>query len=185
MKTETLLHEIAHTWGNDVVFPSGTKQYLTDGHFGVSSVNGYLGGFDPATLRSEGPGAYSAARFSGYAGLPDSFADIELYFMGLLPATEIEDTTVFFNTSDLEDRGERTYFTAEGSEIITIEEIERLAGKRALESDTEFEMLYIVVSGETLSQAQLADYDSQAIYAAELFRSATRGLATLSLKPVE
>lgn len=184
MTTKTLLHEIAHTWGNDVVFPSGTPQYLTDGHFGVSSVNGYLGGFDPSTLRSEGPGAYSAARFSPYAGLPESFADIELYFMGLLPATEIEDITVFVNVSDLEDRGDRTYFSAEGSEIISIDDIERLAGKRILESDTEFEILYIVVSGETLSEAQLADYDAQAIYAAESFRATTRGLATLSLEPV-
>lgn len=183
--TQTHVHEIAHTWGNDVVFPSGTRQYLTDGHFGVSSVNGYLGGFDPATLRSEGPGAYSAARFSGYAGLPDSFADIELYFMGLLPATEIEDITVFLNTSNLEDRGERTYFSAEGSEVISINDIERLAGKRILETDTEFEILYIVVSGETLSQVQLAEYDAQAVEAARLFSIATRGLATLSLKPVE
>jgi hypothetical protein len=184
MTTKTLLHEIAHTWGNDVVFPSGTPQYLTDGHFGVSSVNGYLGGFDPSTLRSEGPGAYSAARFSPYAGLPESFADIELYFMGLLPATEIEDITVFVNVSDLEDRGDRTYFSAEGSEIISIDDIERLAGKRILESDTEFEILYIVVSGENLSEAQLADYDAQAVYAAESFRATTRGLATLSLEPV-
>lgn len=184
MTTKTLLHEIAHTWGNDVVFPSGTPQNLTDGHFGVSSVNGYLGGFDPSTLRSEGPGAYSAARFSPYAGLPESFADIELYFMGLLPATEIEDITVFVNASDLEDRGDRTYFRAEGSEIISINDIQRLAGKRILENDTEFKMLYIVVSGEPLSEAQLADYDAQAIEAAGMFKGATRGIATLSLKPV-
>lgn len=184
MTTRTFLHEIAHTWGNDVVFPTGTPQYLTDGHFGVSSVNGYLGGFDPATLRSEGPGAYSAARFAPYAGLPESFADIELYFMGLLPAEDVEDITMFVNVSDLEDRGDRTYFTAEGSEIISIEDIERLAGERRLETDTAFTMLYIVVSGGPLGEAQLADYDAQAVFAAELFRSATRGLATLSLEPV-
>ena len=184
MTTRTFLHEIAHTWGNDVVFPTGTPQYLTDGHFGVASVNGYLGGFDPATLRSEGPGSYSAARFAPYAGLPESFADIELYFMGLLPAEDVEDITMFVNVSDLEDRGDRTYFTAEGSEIISIEDIERLAGERSLETDTEFEMLYIVVSGGPLGEAQLADYDAQAVFAAELFSAATRGLATLSLEPV-
>ena len=185
MTTQTLLHEIAHTWGNEVVFPSGTPQYLTNGHFGVSSVNGYMGGFDPSTLRSEGPGAYSAARFSPDAGLPPSYADIELYLMGLLPATDIEDITMFVNASDLSDRGDRTYFKAEGSEIISINDIERLAGKRSLEDDTEFEILYIVVSGEPLGDAQLADYDAQAIGAARMFSAATRGLATLSLKPVE
>ena len=183
MTTQTFLHEIAHTWGNDVVYPSGTKQYLIDGHFGVSSANGYLGGFDPSTLRSEGPGAFSAARFAPYAGLPPSYADIELYLMGLLPATEIEDIKIFVNVSDLSDRGDRTYFKAEGSEVITINDIERLAGKRSLEDDTEFEILYIVVSGEPLSEAQLADYDDQAIEAARMFSAATRGLATLSLKP--
>jgi hypothetical protein len=184
MTTQTFVHEIAHTWGNDVVYPSGTPQYLIDGHFGVSSVNGYLGGFDPATLRSEGPGSYSAARFAPYAGLPESFADIELYLMGLLPATEIDDITMFVNVSDLEDRGDRTYFRAEGSEVITIDDIERLAGARSLEDDTEFEILYIVVSGESLGEALLADYDAQAVFAAELFSAATRGLATLSLEPV-
>ena len=185
MTTQLFLHEIAHTWGNDVVYPTGTPQYLIDGHFGFSSANGYLGGFDLSTLRSEGPGTYSAARFAPYAGLPTGgYSDIELYLMGLLPATEVEDITMFLNVSDLEDQGERTYFKAEGSEVITIKDIERLAGKRTLEKDTEFEILYIVVSGENLSDVQLGDYDAQATEAARLFSAATRGLATLSLEPV-
>jgi hypothetical protein len=185
MTTQTFLHEIAHTWGNDVVYPTGTPQYLIDGHFGFSSANGYLGGFDLSTLRSEEPGTYSAARFAPYAGLPaGGYSDIELYLMGLLPAREIEDITMFVNVSDLEDQGDRTYFRAEGSEVITINDIERLAGKRTLENDTEFEILYIVVSGETLSDAQLGDYDAQATEAARLFSAATRGLATLSFEPV-
>lgn len=104
----------------------------------------------------EGSGSYSAARFAPYAGPPaGGFADIELYLMGLLPATEIDDITIFVNVSDLEDRGDRTNFSAEGSEVITINDIERLAGARSLEDDTEFEILYIVVSGEPRASGAL------------------------------
>jgi len=179
------LHEIVHSWANDVVYPSGTAQYLIDGHFGFSSANGYLGGFDPSTLRDEGSGRYSASMFSPYAGLPATYSDIELYLMGLLPSDQVTDLRLFVNASLTEERDGRTYFAASGSVTMTIDDIIKAAGPRALETDPEFEVLYIVVSGDELTDEQLAIYDSQAATGATNFEAATRGLATLSLAPIE
>ena len=48
------LHEIMHAWANSVV---STTQ---PGHWGLSSANGQLGGFDPETLEDLGGGRYAA-----------------------------------------------------------------------------------------------------------------------------
>ena len=75
------LHEIMHKWANFLV-PTALG-----GHWGFSSANGQLGGFDNATLQDLGDGRY-AADF----GKPGrAYSPIELYLAGYLPPEDLGD----------------------------------------------------------------------------------------------
>ena len=85
------LHEIMHLWvANKQVIPSIMKN-----HWGISSVNGQLGGFDMTTLVSLGSNRFSAPPF-----LPNSshlfmsqrpYSELELYLAGLIPPENVPD----------------------------------------------------------------------------------------------
>ena len=80
-----VLHELMHRWGNRVVEPYP--------HWGFSSVNGHLGGFDIDTLEDLGRGRYVAWYFGpgGRAGDGDPYSALELYLAGLARAEEVPD----------------------------------------------------------------------------------------------
>ena len=84
------LHEMLHAWANYAV-PSAV-----DAHWGFSSADGQLGGFDIANLVELGDGRYAAGQFGTLANggnrLP--YSPIELYFAGYLPAEEVPDLWV-------------------------------------------------------------------------------------------
>ena len=87
-----LLHELTHEWGNSIL----PTVHEIGAHWGFSSANGVLGGFDIAELVDHGDGRYSAGRFSPTGYNPGStlspyygFGDIELYLAGLLPPEEV------------------------------------------------------------------------------------------------
>ena len=94
------LHELAHAWANHII-PTNAE-----GHWGFSSANGLLGGFDPATLIDHGEGEYSAhGEVEGTKGIPGlapwgwavnlkPYSPIELYLAGLIPADEVPDIWV-------------------------------------------------------------------------------------------
>ena len=90
-----MLHEIMHQWGN-FVLPSSTN----DPHWGFSSANGVLGGFDRRELRDLGGGRYSAGNFSTAFGSDKPYSAIELYLAGLLPASEVPDIWVASDARD-------------------------------------------------------------------------------------
>ncbi len=75
------LHEILHSWANYTI-PTAVG-----GHWGFSSANGQLGGFDRANLVDHGGGRYSAGNFGVVANGGNSvpYSPIELYFAGLIP----------------------------------------------------------------------------------------------------
>ena len=81
------LHELQHAWGNYAV-PTAVRS-----HWGFSSADGQLGGFDRSELRWWGNYRYSAGNFGTFAnggnGLPYSL--IELYFAGYVPPEEVPD----------------------------------------------------------------------------------------------
>ena len=86
----TALHELMHTWANFAI-----TEHVRTAHWGTSSANGLLGGFDLATLQNLGGGRYSAASFatqSSTPGLP--YSPIELYFSGYIPPDEVSDLWV-------------------------------------------------------------------------------------------
>ncbi len=79
-----VLHELMHTWGNDILPDPG-------GHWGFISPKGQLGGFDMADLVDLGGGRYRAGHFSpeGYADQSLPYSPIELYTAGFIPPGEV------------------------------------------------------------------------------------------------
>ena len=88
------LHEIAHLWViNSRILPTTMKD-----HWGFSSVNGSLGGFDIATLVDLGNNRFSAAPFTPNAAYPlknsKPYSELELYLSGFIPIEEVPDIWV-------------------------------------------------------------------------------------------
>ena len=84
------LHEFLHSWANYTV-PTAVG-----GHWGFSSADGQLGGFDRDNLVELGGGRYRAGRFGTFANGGNSvpYSPIELYFAGLIPPEEVPDLWV-------------------------------------------------------------------------------------------
>ena len=84
------LHELNHAWANYVI-PTAVNA-----HWGFSSANGQLGGFDLHNLVELGGGRYIAGRFGTFAngGNQVPYSPIELYFAGYLPPEEVPDLWV-------------------------------------------------------------------------------------------
>lgn len=84
------LHEFQHAWANFSV-PTASPS-----HWGFSSANGQLGGFDSADLVDLGGGQYSAGRFGTVANGGNSvpYSPIELYFGGFVAAEQVPDLWV-------------------------------------------------------------------------------------------
>ena len=83
------LHELQHTWANKVIDNTGS-----DNHWGFSSANGVLGGFDLTTLRSHGGGRYTASPSNFFHNHAVPYSPIELYLAGYIPAEEVPDLWV-------------------------------------------------------------------------------------------
>ncbi len=84
-----MLHEIMHRWGNYIL----TTGQQSGSHWGFSSADGELGGFDIADLVDLGGGRYTAGNgnysmgsFSpvGRSGNMDPYSPIELYLAGMI-----------------------------------------------------------------------------------------------------
>ncbi len=120
------LHEMMHRWANFIV-PSYAP------HWGFTSANGNLGGFDIANLVHHGDGRYTAGdfTFAGYASNIEPFSPIELYLAGFIPPEEVPDLWVAEDGEALRDEdgniviadnGE-PMFTASRVKTYTIEDI--------------------------------------------------------------
>lgn len=176
-------HEVGHFWAAylDDSFGFGTGlNEKWESHWGYSSVNGQLGGFDGTTLRCESPAGavppdciplpsgrtrYLVQAFgpnaNGFKSLP--FAPLELYLMGLLPRDQvppsvqvlIEATTVeTAETADGDDIVE-----AAGIRTVTMAEIVERHGEVTLtpESERNYRALFVVLSAEPASEEVLRD----------------------------
>ena len=88
-KGGVLLHELMHRWANFIIKPYSP-------HWGFSSANGVLGGFDLADLESHDNNQYTAGVWGGTAGTnkPARFSPIELYLAGFIPPEEVPDLWV-------------------------------------------------------------------------------------------
>ena len=117
------LHELMHAWANFAI-PS-VERY----HWGFSSANGQLGGFDLANLASLGNNRYSAGNFgtvaNGGNGVP--YSPIELYFAGYVPPEFVPDLWVAADGAWAEETG---VFTASEVRDYSIEDIIAQHGQR-------------------------------------------------------
>ena len=122
------LHEMMHRWANHIIPTS------VGSHWGFSSANGQLGGFDLADLVRLGNGRYSAGHFGIVANGGNSvpYSPIELYLAGLIPPEEVPDLWIAKDgrwLDEHDDAGNRI-FTASEIETWSIERIVREYGAR-------------------------------------------------------
>ena len=115
----TLSHEIMHTWANFII-EAGRP------HWGFSSANGVLGGFDPAQLARLGNGRYTAGRFGPW-GNNAPYSAIELYLAGFVPQEEVPDLWV------AEDGRWSGEYDASGYPIFTASDVETWSVQRIVQ----------------------------------------------------
>lgn len=149
-------HEVVHAWAN-YALPT-----VHVSHWGFSSADGVLGGFDIADLTELGGGRYAAGVFG--TGLPDDrgtevpYSPIELYLAGYIPPEEVPDLWVAEDGAWAADAdgaqvratdGTRV-FTASRVRTYTIEDIVARNGERiptSGEAQWHFRAATILVTG--------------------------------------
>lgn len=170
-----ILHETFHYWGamdigQEHGSPSGS--YTDNSHWGISSVDGSIGGFrlDKLQRNVDGvPTKYQAGcsaveqygeqrplRFT-QAGVSNLYyPPLELYMMGLIPASEVEPIHIFKGVSVPNNTWEDGIFYADSEEIVTIDDIITKYGTRqpaTNQAQKQFRGLVVV-----LTETPVADY---------------------------
>ena len=113
------LHELMHRWANFIV-PSSYGS-----HWGFSSANGNIGGFDIADLVDHGGGRYTAGDFgiSGVADNVEPYSPIELYLAGFIPPGEVPDLWVAEDGEWLRDEEGRIILANNGHPMFTASQV--------------------------------------------------------------
>ena len=145
------LHEFMHQWANWEVVPTGNH----GAHWGFSSANGQLGGFDLDNLVSHGNGRYSAGRFGTIANGGNSvpYSPVELYLAGLIPPGEVPPLWVAVDGQWTDERDESGHwiFSASDIELWTVRRIVREHGSRVpnwLESQKSFRAAVVLLTDD-------------------------------------
>lgn len=177
-------HELLHYWAAylDTRFGFGESR---DGHYGphwgFSSVNGQLGGFDAATLRCETPanelspncapsaagvtryvvGAFGA-NANGSRGLP--YSPFERYLMGLAPASDVPESFLLLGDAAMvEGSGDEEAGTVvvEATSLTTLpfaDIVARHGRVEQLPQDARhFKAAFVVVSSDPAPEAVMSD----------------------------
>ena len=193
------LHELMHRWANGIL-PLGYGS-----HWGFSSANGQLGGFDIAELVDHGDNTYSAGIIASYgiAANWKPYSPIELYVAGFIPPEEVPDLWVAEDGEYLAGNGGCVrasdgycMFTATDIRTYTIEDIIAEHGERipdSSQSQREFRAAVILlidddnpliqwqldkVSGDITAFSYAGDDDNDDTYN---FYEATGGRATITM----
>ena len=146
LQTGPTLHEFMHRWGNKGFIPTtghppAPKRAagVIGSHWGFSSVNGVLGGFNIDDLQDLGDGRYAVpiVAAAGRTGNRQAYSPLELYLSGFVAPEEVPDVWVaadgWFvlngnNISTTEDGNE--LFTAGDVRTYTIDDLVALHGPR-------------------------------------------------------
>ena len=151
-----ILHEIMHSWvfGVDVI-PSNYPS-----HWGFSSVNGKLGGFDKGTLENIGENIYSVGSFSprGITNHRQGYGELELYLAGWITKDEVSDILVAADVRPMKQGSLRMWipgrienFEASSITTWTINQIIDRIGERVPNVDNSqkhFRMATVVIENE-------------------------------------
>lgn len=174
------MHEIAHNWGNFLSAEFGFSAQLggdNGPHWGYAAFRGVLGGFDGSTLRCETPAGamppgctaetsgrirYRVGSFRPGGNFVEVLAPLELYLMGLLPASGLPETfSVLEEATTLEGSEDTTTGTVgvEASGIKTFASADILARHGVVRelppSERAFKAAFVVVSGTPASDEVL------------------------------
>ena len=197
------LHELMHHWGNyslstgnlrastfdsNVIHPEDAMDEEHSGsHWGVSSINGQLGGFDLSTLQDLGDNWYTAEPFGTYANGGNSvpYSNFELYLMGLIPPEEVEDIVLFRGiAATAGDFFDEHKWYADKKITVTIEDIIEKLGPRVpdhTESQKEFRIMTLVLTDEPLTEEEWTYFSNQAKNFEDKFSWATGNRASVKL----
>ena len=174
LKYGPALHELAHQWANFAlpthsVSSTGTNltSFLFGSHWGFTGGNtkGQLGGFEQSSLVDNGQNSYTVDEFGTFAnggnGVP--YNDLELYLMGMIPASEIANFDMFSNITALDIVSSTFNFSAENRTTFTPESLIELLGQREPsfeDSQKDFKILAIVLTDHPLSEEEWTKVDA-------------------------
>ncbi|HAE33040.1 MAG TPA: hypothetical protein DCF86_04280 [Dehalococcoidia bacterium] len=197
------LHELMHHWGNyslatgnlaastfdsNVILAVDAMDEINAGsHWGVSSVNGQLGGFDLSTLKELGENWYTADPFGTYANGGNSvpYGNFELYVMGLIPPEEVEDVILFKGiAATAGDFFDDDKWYAEKKVTVTAEDVIEKLGARVpdhTKSQKDFRILTLVLTDDPLTEEEWTYFSKQAKDFEDTFSWATGDRATAKL----
>jgi hypothetical protein len=151
-----LMHEMFHNYGNGII-PSADAA-----HWGYSSVNGLIGGFNPATLVNLGNNRWRAATFRTNHNPNNAFGDLELYLMGLAPASEVKPIQYFESAEMVSNDNTGVVFQARAaSRTVTIQELVAAKGPRLPawpNAPRDFRAINILLTDVELSPVELEPY---------------------------
>lgn len=168
----SFLHELMHNWG---ALDLGQYCVDVDGivskenvHWGVSSIDGLLGGFKLETLErnvdndshkyrafcSQMDWCFGVVNSSSY-----TYAPLELYLMGFLSPEEVPDIHYFTGLSgtSCENPSKNGVFYAEEEHILTIEDIINRFGSRIPDyssAQKDFRVLTIVITKDAVNDRE-------------------------------
>lgn len=181
-----ITHEVMHQWGNyiDSLFLP-----TAPGHWGYSSANGTLGGFDRDNLTIIDQHTVSLSGSAipfGHGDDRKDFSNLELYLIGAIPLSDLNETFISLRNPISIGGGQ---FMVDEIKEFTKTDIESIYGVRS-QSSTDFNSINIVVTTKNVSEATIAFYDYLARfwgnYEPELhefsfrsFESSAQGLATM------
>jgi hypothetical protein len=182
-----LLHEFLHRWGNGF-HPTFDATYIS--HWGYSSVNGQLGGFDPAQLVKNADGSYTINGSSlapiGTRSDLGRYAPLELYMAGFLPASQVPATTIFTGVQTI--GGNADHFTGTRADV-TINDLIARYGPRNPSLDSSQKRFRVAFVGATRQPLSAAGMTYLTILAQQFSgRSCTRSsfpLATNGIAVVD
>ena len=171
----SFLHEIAHTWA---ALDFGQFSMNNDGtvekdpvHWGVSSVDGRLGGFKLSSLQRNVDGISNKYKatctnagndswfYGNYAN--KKYAQLELYLMGMIPSSDVPDIHYFTELSGTPQEwiGLNGIFYAEKENILTIDDIIARFGPRYpdyTQSQKDFRSIVVVVTDKPVDDRRWA-----------------------------
>ena len=159
------LHEFQHAWANYTV-PTASPS-----HWGFSSANGQLGGFDGADLVDLGGDQYSAGSFGTIANGGNSvpYSPIELYFGGFVAAEQVPDLWVatdgrwvVVDRRRVETEAGHPVFSASEVRDVTVEEIiaefgPRVPGQEASQKEFRAAVILLTDADHPATPSQLEE----------------------------
>ena len=185
----SFLQAIMRQWGVYLSSEFGFGGELYPNSWGLSSVNGALGGYNPESYVNNMNGTVNVDFFlPGGSTDTKPYADLELYLAGMKTTQEITPVTVI-RDGQIESQGRTITIRLGTPETITIQQIINVHGPRIpayQESQTDFRAAFIVLSTHPFEQSELAFYHAIAKHLSQKYTSseytfylATKGEGTL------